>query len=50
MFDTEKFKATIEEIKNQKSWMSPLRTAIEYSIAANMMEQAVNTLLKNEKI
>ncbi|AVK94957.1 hypothetical protein FCT18_12595 [Lysinibacillus sphaericus] len=28
MFDTEKFKATIEEMKSQTSWMSPLRTSI----------------------
>lgn len=55
MFEAEKFKDVIEEMKNQTSWMSPLRTSIGYSIAANMMEQddteqAVKTLLNNEKI
>lgn len=55
MFDTEKIKAVIEEMKNQTSWMSPLRTSIGFSIAANMMEQdnteqAIKTLLNNEKI
>ncbi|WP_227665390.1 hypothetical protein [Lysinibacillus varians] len=30
MFDTEKFKAVIEEMKSQTSRMSPLRTSIGY--------------------
>jgi hypothetical protein len=55
VFDSEKYKDVVEEMKKQTSWTSPLRTSIGYSIAANMMEQddteqAVKTLLNNEEI
>ncbi|MGE7842731.1 DUF4003 family protein [Lysinibacillus sp. NPDC093712] len=55
VFDAEKYKDVVEEMKKQTSWMSPLRTSIGYSIAANMMEQddteqAVKTLLNNEEL
>lgn len=38
-FDALKYKEVLQEIKKQTSWMSPLRTTIGYSIAANIMEQ-----------
>ncbi|MFJ7668866.1 DUF4003 family protein [Lysinibacillus sp. NPDC097195] len=55
VFDGEKYKNVVEEMKKRTSWMSPLRTSIGYSLAANMMEQddteqAIKTLLNNEKI
>ncbi len=54
-FDTVKYKEVLQEMKKQSSWMSPLRTAVGYSIAANLMqqedsEQAVNNLLTNVRI
>ncbi|GLC90006.1 DUF4003 domain-containing protein [Lysinibacillus piscis] len=54
-FDTVKYKAIIQEMKKQASWTSPLRTAIGYSIAANLMEeenveQAVSNLIANAQI
>ncbi|KOY80101.1 DUF4003 family protein [Lysinibacillus macroides] len=54
-FDPVKYKAVLQEMKKQSSWMSPLRTTVGYSIAANLMEQedaekAVKELLTNVSI
>lgn len=54
-FDADKYKAVLQEMKKQSSWMSPLRTTVGYSIAANLMEQedaekAVKDLLTNVNI
>lgn len=54
-FDTAKYKSVLQEMKKQSSWMSPLRSTVGYSIAANLMEQenvekAVKDLLTNVSI
>lgn len=54
-FDTTKYKNVLQEMKKQSSWLSPLRTTVGYSIAANLMEQgdaekAVKNLLTNVSI
>ena len=54
-FDTAKYKNVLQEMKKQSSWMSPLRSTVGYSIAANLMEQenvekAVKDLLTNVSI
>ncbi|MGE7913327.1 DUF4003 family protein [Lysinibacillus xylanilyticus] len=54
-FDSVKYKEVLQEMKEQSSWASPLRTAVRYSIAANLMEhedteQAVKNLLSNVSI
>ncbi|WP_155593067.1 DUF4003 family protein [Lysinibacillus cavernae] len=54
-FDAVKYKNVLQEMKKQSSWMSPLRTTVGYSIAANLMEQedtekAVENLLTNVNI
>jgi len=54
-FDSVKYKEVLQEMKKQSSWMSPLRTTVGYSIAANLMEQediehAVKNLLTNVSI
>lgn len=54
-FDTAKYKNVLQEMKQQSSWMSPLRSTVGYSIAANLMEQeniekAVKDLLTNVSI
>lgn len=55
LFDSVKYKEVLQEMKTQTSWTSPLRTAVGYSIAANLMEQegteqAVKNLLNNVNI
>ncbi|WP_341300971.1 DUF4003 family protein [Lysinibacillus sp. FSL H8-0500] len=55
IFDADKYKAVLQEMKMQSSWMSPLRTTVGYSIAANLMEQedtekAVKDLLINVRV
>lgn len=55
LFDSVKYKEVLQEMKTQTSWTSPLRTAVGYSIAANLMEQedteqAVENLLNNVNI
>ncbi len=55
IFDADKYKAVLQEMKMQSSWMSPLRTTVSYSIAANLMEQedtekAVKDLLINVRV
>lgn len=54
-FDATKYKNVLQEMKKQSSWLSPLRTTVGYSIAANLMEQddaekAVKNLLTNVSI
>jgi len=54
-FDAAKYKNVLQEMKKQSTWMSPLRTTVGYSIAANLMEQddaenAVKNLLTNVSI
>lgn len=54
-FDATKYKNVLLEMKKQSSWLSPLRTTVGYSIAANLMEQddaekAVKNLLTNVSI
>lgn len=54
-FDAMKYKNVLQEMKKQSSWLSPLRTTVGYSIAANLMEQddaekAVKNLLTNVSI
>ncbi|WP_405027021.1 DUF4003 family protein [Lysinibacillus boronitolerans] len=54
-FDATKYKNVLQEMKKQSTWMSPLRTTVGYSIAANLMEQddaenAVKNLLTNVSI
>lgn len=54
-FDVTKYKNVLQEMKKQSSWLSPLRTTVGYSIAANLMEQgdaekAVKNLLTNVSI
>jgi hypothetical protein len=54
-FDAAKYKNVLQEMKKQSSWMSPLRTTVGYSIAANLMEQddaekAVKNILTNVSI
>ncbi|WP_336636332.1 DUF4003 family protein [Lysinibacillus fusiformis] len=39
-FDAVQYKHILQEMKKQSSWMSPLRTTVGYSIAANLMEHA----------
>ncbi|UZM99500.1 DUF4003 family protein [Lysinibacillus sp. MHQ-1] len=38
-FDAVQYKNILQEMKKQSSWMSPLRTTVGYSIAANLMKQ-----------
>lgn len=54
-FDAMRYKNVLQEMKKQSSWMSPLRTTVGYSIAANLLEQedtekAVEDLLTNVSI
>lgn len=54
-FDAIRYKNVLQEMKKQSSWMSPLRTTVGYSIAANLLEQedtekAVENLLTNVSI
>lgn len=54
-FDAIRYKNVLQEMKKQSSWMSPLRTTVGYSIAANLLEQedtekAVKDLLTNVSI
>ena len=54
-FDAVQYKNILQEMKKQSSWMSPLRTTLGYSIAANLMEQgdaeeAVKDLLTNVNV
>ncbi|MBL3731374.1 DUF4003 family protein [Lysinibacillus sp. HST-98] len=54
-FEATKYKNVLQEMKKQSSWLSPLRTTVGYSIAANLMEQgdaekAVKNLLTNVSI
>jgi len=54
-FDATKYKNVLLEMKKQSSWLSPLRTTVGYSIAANLMEQddaekAVKNILTNVSI
>lgn len=54
-FDAKKYKEILQEMKNQTSWVSPLRTSVGHSIAASLMEdenseRAVENLIENEKI
>lgn len=54
-FDATKYKNVLQEMKKQSSWLSPLRTTVGYSIAANLMEQGdaekvVKNLLTNVSI
>ncbi len=54
-FDAMRYKNVLQEMKKQSSWMSPLRTTVGYSIAANLLEQedtekAVENLLTNVSI
>ena len=54
-FDAVRYKNVLQEMKKQSSWMSPLRTTVGYSIAANLLEQedtekAVEDLLTNVSI
>ncbi|SCY70029.1 MULTISPECIES: DUF4003 family protein [unclassified Lysinibacillus] len=54
-FDAIRYKNVLQEMKKQSSWMSPLRTTVGYSIAANLLEQedtekAVQNLLTNVSI